>query len=241
MKHIRPIHRTRGDPGPVIDRWLKWPFLTLFAVFVAALFLAHEQAEIALFGLRLLELVAALAVLLAAAYGALVYRDQRRVAAREIAQAAAVDAFWNPERLNERVKSLAEPYWRAVAASDIGPVAACLTEDWRDYLAERLASWRQNRTRPVLLDFAWRAAHVVGLEDWQANHRDRVTVRVDVQTSFHVTHLPSGELVEGFAGSRPEQQLWTLARGETDWLIAGIELVGGGAAYRHCTVFRETA
>ncbi|MDE1545595.1 hypothetical protein PTW32_09190 [Dechloromonas agitata] len=239
MKRTRPIHRTRGDPGPAIDHWLKWPLLILLAVFVLALFWAREQAEIVLFGLRLLELAAALAVLLAAAYGALVYQDQRRIAAREIEQAAAADAFWNPERLNERVKALAEPYWRALAANDIGPVAASLTEDWRDYLTERLAGWRQNRTRPVLLDFAWREASVVGLEDWQANHRDRVTVRVDVQTSFHVTHLPSGELVEGFAGSRPEQQLWTLARGKTDWLIAGIELVGGGAAYRHCTVFRE--
>ena len=81
MKRTRPIHRTRSAPGPAIDHWLKWPLLILLAVFVLALFWAREQAEIVLFGLRLLELAAALAVLLAAAYGALVYQDQRRIAA----------------------------------------------------------------------------------------------------------------------------------------------------------------
>jgi len=241
MRRLRPIHRTKGDPAPAIDHWLKWPLVVLLVLFVAALFWAREQAEMLLFGLRLLEFGAALAVLLAAAYGGLVYQDQRRLAAREIAQSAAADDFWNPERLRRRVESLAEPYWRAVAAGDIVPLADCLSEDWRSYLAERLAAWRMNRTRPVLLDFAFRDATVVGLQDWLTAHRDRVTVRVDVQTSFHVSHLPSGELVEGIATSRPEQQLWTLARGEQDWLIAGIEVVGTAAAYRDCVVFRESA
>ena len=156
MTRLRPIHRTKGDPTPAIDHWLKWPLVVLLVLFVLALFWAREQAETLLLGLRLLEFGAALAVLLVAAYGGLVYQDQRRLAAREVAHAAAADDFWNPERLRQRVEALAEPYWRAVAAGDIGPLADCLSEDWRTYLAERLAAWRLNRARPVLLN-SWEA------------------------------------------------------------------------------------
>lgn len=38
---------------------------------------------------------------------------------------------------------------------------------------------------------------------------------------------------------RTEEQLWTLARGVSDWLIAHIDVVATGAAYRDCAVFRE--
>jgi hypothetical protein len=127
-----------------------------------------------------------------------------------------------------------------VAAGDIGPLADCLSEDWRSYLAERLAAWRMNRTRPVLLDFAFRDATVVGLQDWRrriATGRPCVSMCRPPSTSAicraanwsRACHL------------RPEQQLWTLARGEQDWLIAGIEVVGTAAAYRDCVVFRESA
>ena len=50
MKPNRPIHRTRRAQGPAIDYRMKWPIL------------------------RLRELGAALAVLLAAAYGGMAYR-----------------------------------------------------------------------------------------------------------------------------------------------------------------------
>ena len=45
MRRLRPIHRTKGDPAPAIDHWLKWPLVVLLVLFVAALFWAREQAE----------------------------------------------------------------------------------------------------------------------------------------------------------------------------------------------------
>ena len=62
-----------------------------------------------------------------------------------------------------------------------------------------------------------------------------------VQPLFHVTHLSSGKLVEGIAAMRTEEQVWTLARGVSDWLIAHIDVLATGAADRGCALFREAS
>lgn len=235
----KPIHQTLGDIGPVVERWLKWPVLAFSLAALLGIFMARRWGDVALLGLQLAEVVVALAVAAAAGYGALVYSDRRRVAAREIGCAAAGDDFWCADRLRERVLALAERYWRAVAAGDAAPVADDLTRAWRDYLAHALAAWRTQRIRPVLLDFVCRDAQAVGLEDWRDNHRDRVFVRVDVHTSFHASDMNNGEVIEGMPCSRQESQLWTLARGERAWLIERVQLIGGPAAYGACRVFRE--
>lgn len=239
MKPPGPIHRLKGDPAPKLESWLKWPFIGLLVLLVAGLFLSSSLADAAVLGLRLGELFIALAVLGSALYGGAVYQDTRRLAERAQAESAQRDAFWAPEALKAQLAPQVEAYWRALAGLDATRLAGQLTEDWQAHVDERLHQWRQTGCRPVILDLSVGEIHVVGLEDWQENHRDRVTLRVDVQTSFHVTHLASGELVEGTAMSRPEPQLWHLARGEQGWLVDRVEIVAGAAAYRDCRVFQE--
>jgi hypothetical protein len=183
---------------------LKWPLVVLLVLFVAALFWAREQAETLLFGLRLLEFGAALAVLLAAAYGGLVYQDQRRLAAREIAQSAAADD-WNPERLRRRVESLAEPYWRAVAAGDIGPLADCLSEDWRSLSGRAPGRLANEPDAPGAARFRPRCdgSWVAGLADGASRPGDRACRCADL-----LPRQPSAErrTGRGHRHLRPEQQ-----------------------------------
>ena len=88
MRRLRPIHRTKGDPAPAIDHWLKWPLVVLLVLFVAALFWAREQAETLLFGLRLLNSAPPWLSCWQRLTVGWSIRDQRRFAAREIAQSA---------------------------------------------------------------------------------------------------------------------------------------------------------
>lgn len=165
---------------------------------------------------------------------------QRRRASAALKAAAAADPFWNEEALQRQVANLFEPYWRAVAGRNIAPVADKLTTYWHANLARGLAQWRADGVKPVMYQIAFMGAQVIGLEDWLADERDQVTLLVDARTAYHATDTRRGEVVEGTIGERTEQQLWQFVRGESDWLLNRVVLVGGSHAFSGCHVIRET-
>ncbi len=235
----RPIHRHVGDLSRTLSRYAHWPVLALCAALVLGIFVSSGLAAGAALSLEIGQLLFCVLVIALASYGSLLYGYKRWRAARLLAEAAAADAFWDEARLQERARSLAEPYWRAVAAMDIRSLRGALSADWCWYLDNMLTHWRGSGVRPLLLDFRFESAKVVGLEDWLDNRRDRVSLRVDVSTSFHATDLKTGNVLEGAAVTRPEQQLWHFVRGEQDWLLERVEMATGEVAYRHCVAFRE--
>ena len=237
----RPIHRSVGDLSRTLSRYTTWPVLALCAALVLGMFVSSRLATGALFGLEIGQVLFGILIIALASYGSVVYLYKRGRAERLLAEAAAADVFWDEGALRARVKSLVEPYWRAVAAMDVAPLRAQMSADWFWYLDNMVTHWRVGQVRPVLLDFRYDSAVVVGLEDWLDNRRDRVSLRVDVVTAFHATDLKTGKVVEGAAVTRPEQQLWHFIRGEHAWLLDRVEMATGEVAYQHCVAFREDA
>lgn len=241
MKNIpyHPLHRYKGDATTRTDRVSLWIVIGVCLIAVATLVFIPRLASLAQGVLQFLQLLALLAMIVAAIVGGIIQWTRRSAAERALREVAAADAFWAPEVFRVQVGSLFEPYWRAVAAADVRPVADRLTTYWRGRLEQTFAEWRKGQCRPVLFELALKEMSVVGLEDWRNNQRDQVTVRVDARTSYHVTHLLSGSVVEGVAVTRDEAQLWQLVRGDSGWLLNRVELVAGPRAYRDCRVIRE--
>lgn len=234
-----PLHRYKGDATTPIDRVSVWIVIGICLIAVVTLIFLPRLASVAQGALQFLQLLALLAMIVAAIVGASIQWARRSAAERALREVAAADAFWAPEVLRAQVGSLFEPYWRAVAAGDIRPIADRLTPYWRGRLEQTFAEWRKGQCRPVLFELALKEMSVVGFEDWRNNQRDQVTVKVDAWTSYHVTHLLSGSVVEGAAVTRDEAQLWQLVRGDAGWLLNRVELVAGPRAYRDCRVIRE--
>lgn len=234
-----PLHRYKGDATTRADRISVWVVIGICLVALTTLIFIPRLASLAQGVLQSLQLLALLAIIVAAVVGATLQWAKRSAAERALREVAATDAFWAPEILRAQVGSLFEPYWRAVAAGDVRPIADCLTPYWRGRLEQAFAEWRHGQCRPVLFELALKEMSVVGFEDWRNNRRDQVTVKVDARTSYHVTHLLSGSVVEGVAVTRDEAQLWQLVRGDAGWLLNRVELVAGPRAYRDCRVIRE--
>lgn len=211
------------------------------ALLILALIFLPAMAEQINAALRLFEAGAALLVIGAGGLAFWLFRQRQALAENALAEAAAVDDFWNRERLQTAVEKLYVPYWRSVAARDMASVAGALTPYWQEKLATSLADWKRRDCRPSLLDIAFREMTVVGLEDWQNNERDQVSLRVLGLNSYHVTDMSTGQVIEGIPAVREEEQLWQMVRGESGWLLNRVEFVNGPADYGNCRVVRELA
>lgn len=234
-----PLHRYKGDTPTKIDRLSVWVVMGICVIALAILLFVPKLAGMAQGVLSIFQLLVLVAIVVAAMTGVVVQRHKRSAAERALREVAAGDAFWAPEVLRAQVESLFEPYWRAVVAGDVRQIAERLTGYWQGRLEQSFAEWRNGQCRAVMFDLALKEISVVGFEDWRNNQRDQVTVRVDARTSYHVTHLLSGSVVEGVALSRDEAQLWQLVRGDAGWLLNRVELVAGPMAYRDCRIIRE--
>ena len=234
-----PLHRLLGDEPMRFERRSLWLVLAGLALLLAVLLLQPSLVADLLVGLRFVEPLAAIGVVGALAYSAWSWRLRQKRAAAALARAAAGDDFWQAGRLESIVQDLFQPYWRALAAGNVAPVAKHLSPYWAAKAEATLDAWLSSYSRPVLLDLSLQRVSVVGLEDWLADYRDQVTVCVESTNSFHVTHLPSGKLVEGSAMTRPQKELWQFVRGEQAWLLNRVEIVGEGGAVPAIPIIRE--
>lgn len=235
----RPIHRYKGASSKRDERLGLLVFVIVLLLLLLILLGFPTQAAWVGHLLQLAHPVLLFSVLLAAAVGSWQFSRRRQVAEEAMLAAARDDAFWSPLVLHEQVTELFDRYWHAVAARDVGRIADCLTPYWYEVLADGFVRWREDETRPVMFALQLRKISVVGLEDWHDNQRDQVSVRIEARTAYHVTHIRSGELVEGLPAEREEEQLWQLVRGERGWLINRVDLVADKGAYRNCRVLRE--
>ncbi len=234
-----PLHRYKGDTPTQIDRLSVLVVIGISVIALAILIFVPKLAGMAQGVLSFFQLLVLAAIVVAAIAGAVIQWHKRSVAEHALREVAVTDAFWAPEVLRAQVGSLFEPYWRAVVTGNVLPIAERLTTHWRGRLEQTFDEWRNAQCRPVMFELALKEIGVVGFEDWRNNQRDQVTVRVDARTSYHVTNLLSGSVIEGVALTRDEAQLWQLVRGDSGWLLNRVELVAGPMAYRDCRVIRE--
>lgn len=235
------IHPYRGQAGSRGERLALVAFLALLGIALLLLIFLPAEGRWLASLLQALEPLILLVALVGAGIANWRFARQRRRAGMALQAAAGDDPFWSAEGLRAQVETLFEPYWRAVVARDILPVADRLTPYWRSVLERGLARWRADDVRPVMFVLDMQGSQVVGLEDWRDNERDQVTVRVDARTAYHATDTRRGEVVEGTSGERIEQQLWQFVRGDAGWLLNRVDLVGSNAAYSDCRIYREMA
>lgn len=213
--------------------------LILVGLFIGGLLLNEGFAAVVMGSLVWVELTAAVAVFGLAIYGAWRLRLRRQRATQAVRRAAENDEYWNEARLIEVVRNLYDVYWRAVASGNTASLHGRLSPYWSEQVTQALQDWRASKSRAVLLDLALGKVSVVGLEDWLADCRDQVTLCIEATNSFHVTHLPTGELVEGNALARQQKELWQFVRGETGWLLNRIRILAEGVAVPDYPIVRE--
>ncbi len=234
-----PLHCLLGAEPLRFERRYLWLMLGGLVLLVVVLLLQPSLAADLVVLLRFVEPLAALGLVGALIYSAWRWRLRQKRAAAALLRAAAGDDFWHAGRLEATVLALFEPYWRALAAGNITPVAKHLSPFWAAKAEATLAAWLASYSRPVLLDLSLQRVSVVGLEDWLADYRDQVTVCVESTNSFHVTHLPSGKLVEGSGMARQQKELWQLVRGEQAWLLNRVEIIAEGASVPAIPIINE--
>jgi predicted lipid-binding transport protein (Tim44 family) len=241
QRKISRLHLPHSAASSAVEKQTLLIVVGLAVLLVLALVFLPMVADRINAALRLFEAGAALMVLAAGGLAFWLLRQRQVLAEKALAEAAAADDFWNRERLQATVENLFVPYWRAVAGRDAAAVAGALTPYWQEKLAATFADWTARDCRPSLLDIAFRDMSVVGLEDWRNNERDQVSLRVLGLSSYHVTDMSSGRVIEGIPAVREEEQLWQMVRGESGWLLNRVEFINGPADYGNCRVVREIA
>lgn len=234
------LHRERGNGERDANRAVLWVAAALLVFLLSALVFGGWLQAAADVVFPLLEVFAGVAMLLAAGMAAWTLQRRREAAETALREACARDSFWDPEPFKVQVERLFEPYWQSVGRQNVVAVAEHLTAYWRDAMTEAFAAWRAERCKPVLFDLRFRSASIVGLEDWRDNRRDQITALVECRTSYHLTDMRGGEVVEGQPVEREEKQLWRFVRGECGWLLNRVEIVAGADAYDSCRVVSET-
>lgn len=234
-----PLHRLLGSEPMRFEHRYLWLMLGGIALLITVVILQPSLVTDLIVVLRFVEPMAALGLVGSLAYSAWRWRIRQKRAATALQRAAAGDDFWDAGRLEAIVRALFEPYWRALAAGNIAPVARQLSPYWAAKAEATLGAWLASYSRPVLLDLGLQRVSVVGLEDWKADYRDQVTVCLESTNSFHVTHLPSGKLVEGSGMVRQQKELWQLVRGEQAWLLNRVVILGEGASVPATPIVNE--
>lgn len=184
---------------------------------------ASESLDVAAL---LIQLLAFVGVVGAAIIGGVRVRHRIGKAGEAVRVAASKDAFWSPDAIRVRVESLFEPYWRAVQKRSAASIAAELTPRWQQRLDEAFTIWIERGFKPVLFDLSLQEIKILEAEDHDDPRADCFVALLQCRTSYHVTDTLSGDVVEGFPGSRVEKQSWHFIRGEQQWLLDRVERLG---------------